>query len=82
MKFTRRHDLDPQTRIEIVKHVWINQGILTSKNRTNPAVSVFRPSQGGAPPSNSRPPVRAVVVWHSRGVGSARTGSRRPTDRR
>jgi hypothetical protein len=27
MKFTRRHDLDPQTRIEIVKDVWINQGI-------------------------------------------------------
>jgi hypothetical protein len=27
MKFTRRHDLDPQTRIEIVRHVWINQGI-------------------------------------------------------
>jgi hypothetical protein len=27
MKFTRRHDLDPQTRIDIVKHVWINQGI-------------------------------------------------------
>ncbi len=27
MKFTRRHDLDLQTRIEIVKHVWINQGI-------------------------------------------------------
>jgi hypothetical protein len=27
MKFTRRHDLDPQTRIEIVKHVWINQDI-------------------------------------------------------
>jgi len=27
MKFTRRHDLDPQTRIEIVKHIWINQGI-------------------------------------------------------
>jgi hypothetical protein len=26
MKFTRRPDLDPQTRIEIVKHVWINQG--------------------------------------------------------
>jgi hypothetical protein len=25
MKFTRRHDLDPQTRIDIVKHVWINQ---------------------------------------------------------
>jgi hypothetical protein len=27
MKFTRRHDLDPQTRIDIVKHVWIHQGI-------------------------------------------------------
>ena len=27
MKFTRRHDLDPHTRIEIVKDVWINQGI-------------------------------------------------------
>jgi len=27
MKFTRRPDLDPQTRIEIVKNVWINQGI-------------------------------------------------------
>lgn len=27
MKFTRRHDLDPQTRINIVKDVWINQGI-------------------------------------------------------
>ena len=27
MKFTRRHDLDPHTRIEIVRHVWIHQGI-------------------------------------------------------
>jgi hypothetical protein len=27
MKFTRRPDLDPHTRIEIVKHVWTNQGI-------------------------------------------------------
>lgn len=27
MKFTRRHDLDPQTRIDIVKHVWVHQGI-------------------------------------------------------
>src|SRR5262249_7336232 len=27
MKFTRRHDLDSQTRINIVKDVWINQGI-------------------------------------------------------
>ena len=27
MKFIRRHDLDPQTRIEIVRHIWINQGI-------------------------------------------------------
>jgi len=27
MKFTRRHDLDPHTRIEIVKHAWQGQGI-------------------------------------------------------
>jgi hypothetical protein len=27
MKFTRRRDLDPQTRIDIVKHVWLHQGI-------------------------------------------------------
>jgi len=27
MKFTRRRDLDPQTRIDIVKDVWIHQGI-------------------------------------------------------
>jgi hypothetical protein len=27
MKFTRRPDLDPQTHIEIVKHVWLHQGI-------------------------------------------------------
>ena len=27
MKFTRRPDLDPQTRIDIVQHVWIHQGI-------------------------------------------------------
>jgi hypothetical protein len=27
MKLTRRHDLDPQTRIEIVKDVWLHQGI-------------------------------------------------------
>jgi hypothetical protein len=27
MQFTRRPDLDPQTRIDIVKDVWINQGI-------------------------------------------------------
>jgi hypothetical protein len=27
MKFTRRHDLDPQTRINIVKDGWIHQGI-------------------------------------------------------
>jgi hypothetical protein len=27
MKFTRRHDLDPQTRINIVKDVWRHQGI-------------------------------------------------------
>ncbi len=33
MKFTRRHDLDPHTRIEIVKHVWINQGIYGKMTR-------------------------------------------------
>ncbi len=27
MKFTRRPDLDPQTRIEIVKQAWLHQGI-------------------------------------------------------
>ncbi len=27
MKFTRRHDLDPHTRIEIVKRAWQGQGI-------------------------------------------------------
>jgi hypothetical protein len=27
MKFTRGHDLDPQTRIDIVKDVWLHQGI-------------------------------------------------------
>jgi len=27
MKFIRRPDLDPHTRIEIVKNVWIHQGI-------------------------------------------------------
>ena len=27
MKFIRRHDLDPQTRLDIVKHVWLHQGI-------------------------------------------------------
>jgi hypothetical protein len=27
MKFIRRHDLDPQTRIEIVKLAWNHQGL-------------------------------------------------------
>jgi hypothetical protein len=27
MKFTRRPDLDPQTRIHIVKRAWLNQGV-------------------------------------------------------
>jgi hypothetical protein len=27
MEFTRRRDLAPQTRIDIVKHVWLHQGI-------------------------------------------------------
>ena len=27
MKFTRRPDLDPQTRIQIVKLAWLHQGV-------------------------------------------------------
>ena len=27
MKFIRRHDLEPHTRIEIVRLAWINQGL-------------------------------------------------------
>jgi hypothetical protein len=27
MKFIRRHDFDPHTRIEIVQHVWLHQGL-------------------------------------------------------
>jgi hypothetical protein len=33
MKFTRRPDLDPQTRIDIVKHVWLHQGIYGQMTR-------------------------------------------------
>ena len=38
MKFTRRHDLDPQTRIEIVKHVWLHQGIYGKMTQIEPNV--------------------------------------------
>jgi hypothetical protein len=33
MKFTRRPDLDPQTRIDIVQHIWINHGIYGKMTR-------------------------------------------------
>ncbi len=33
MKFIRRHDLDPHTRIEIVKHAWQGQGIYGHMSR-------------------------------------------------
>jgi hypothetical protein len=42
MKFTRRHDLDPQTRIEIVKDVWINQGIYGKMTQIAQAYHISR----------------------------------------
>ena len=42
MKFTRRPDLDPQTRIDIVKHVWINQGIYGKMTQIAQAYHISR----------------------------------------
>ena len=42
MKFTRRHDLDPQTRIDIVKQVWINQGIYGKMTQIAQAYHISR----------------------------------------
>ncbi len=42
MKFTRRRDLDPQTRIEIVKDVWINQGIYGKMTQIAQAYHISR----------------------------------------
>jgi len=42
IKFTRRHDLDPQTRIEIVKHVWIHQGIYGKMTQIAQAYHISR----------------------------------------
>jgi len=42
MKFTRRHDLDPQTRIDIVKDVWINQGIYGKMTQIAQAYHISR----------------------------------------
>jgi hypothetical protein len=42
MQFTRRHDLDPQTRIEIVKHVWLNQGIYGKMTQIAQAYDISR----------------------------------------
>ena len=42
MKFTRRPDLDPQTRIEIVKDVWIHQGIYGKMTQIAQAYHISR----------------------------------------
>jgi len=42
MKFTRRHDLDPQTRIEIVKDVWLHQGIYGKMTQIAQAYHISR----------------------------------------
>lgn len=42
MKFTRRHDLDPQTRIDIVKAVWTHQGIYGKMSEIAQAYRISR----------------------------------------
>lgn len=42
MQFTRRHDLDPQTRIDIVKHVWLHQGIYGKMTQIAQAYHISR----------------------------------------
>jgi hypothetical protein len=42
MKFTRRPDLDPQTRIEIVKHVWLHQGTYGKMTQIAQAYQISR----------------------------------------
>jgi len=42
MKFTRRPDLDPQTRIDIVKDVWMNQGIYGKMTQIAQAYHISR----------------------------------------
>jgi hypothetical protein len=42
MKFTRRPDLDPQTRIDIVKHVWLHQGIYGKMTQIAQAYHISR----------------------------------------
>jgi hypothetical protein len=42
MKFTRRRDLDPQTRIDIVKHVWLHQGIYGKMTQMAQAYPISR----------------------------------------
>jgi hypothetical protein len=47
MKFTRRHDLDPQTRIGIVQDVWSHQGIygkMTQIARPRPGNTILKSS--------------------------------------
>jgi hypothetical protein len=43
MTFTRRHDLDPQTRIELIKRVWINQGIYGKMTQIAQEYQISRP---------------------------------------
>jgi hypothetical protein len=42
MKFTRRPDLDPQTRVEIVKDVWAHQGIYGKMSELAQAYRISR----------------------------------------
>lgn len=42
MKFTRRPDLDPQTRIEIVKDVWLHQGTYGKMTQIAQAYQISR----------------------------------------
>lgn len=42
MKFTRRYDLDPQTHIDIVKHVWLPQGLYGKMTQIAQAYHISR----------------------------------------
>ena len=42
MKFIRRHDLDPQTRIEMVRLAWLNQGIYGKMTQIAQAYHISR----------------------------------------
>ena len=42
MKFIRRHDLDPHTRIEMVRLAWLNQGIYGTMTHIAQAYHISR----------------------------------------